>query len=85
MVTKERISYYMSLGLSEEAAEWRRQFETEGAFAGSPWQPLSPAHALWKAEQGLPPRHPRGDRPAETGSVVGGVVRDPDRADDDDR
>lgn len=28
---------------------WRRQFETEGAFAGAPWQPLSPAYAAWKA------------------------------------
>lgn len=28
---------------------WRQQFETEGAFAGSPWAPLSPAYAAWKA------------------------------------
>lgn len=28
----------------------RQQFETEGAYAwGSPWTPLSPAYAAWKA------------------------------------
>lgn len=27
---------------------WRRQFDTQGAFAGTPWQPLSPAYAAWK-------------------------------------
>lgn len=30
---------------------WKRQFETEGAFAGAPWQPLSPAYAAWKARK----------------------------------
>ena len=28
---------------------WRRQFETEGAFAGSPWARLSPGYAIQKA------------------------------------
>jgi hypothetical protein len=28
----------------------RRQFETEGAFAGAPWAQLSPAYAAWKAQ-----------------------------------
>lgn len=28
---------------------WRQQFETEGAFAGRPWAPLSPAYAAWKS------------------------------------
>lgn len=32
---------------------WKHQFETEGAFAGSPWPPLSPAYAAMKAR-----RHP---------------------------
>lgn len=26
-----------------------RQFETEGAFAGRPWAPLSPGYASWKS------------------------------------
>lgn len=30
-------------------AWWRRQFETEGAFAGQPWPRLSPGYAAWKA------------------------------------
>lgn len=29
----------------------RRQFETEGAFGGQPWPPLSPAYAVWKASR----------------------------------
>lgn len=29
----------------------RRQFETVGAFGGTPWQPLSPAYAVWKASK----------------------------------
>lgn len=28
----------------------RRQFETEGEFAGSRWAPLSPAYAAWKSK-----------------------------------
>ena len=32
---------------------WKRQFETEGAFAGDPWQPLSPAYAAWKAKHAM--------------------------------
>lgn len=28
---------------------WRRQYESEGAFAGTPWRPLSPVYAVWKA------------------------------------
>lgn len=28
---------------------WRRQFETEGAFAGQPWPRLTPAYAAIKA------------------------------------
>lgn len=28
---------------------WRRQFESQGAFAGAPWAPLSPAYGAWKA------------------------------------
>lgn len=28
----------------------REQFETEGAFGGEPWAPLSPDYAAWKAE-----------------------------------
>lgn len=28
---------------------WRRQFETEGAFGGNPWAPLSPSYAAWKS------------------------------------
>lgn len=28
---------------------WRQMFETEGAFAGTRWAPLSPAYAAWKA------------------------------------
>lgn len=28
---------------------WGKQFETEGAFGGHPWPPLSPAYAAWKA------------------------------------
>lgn len=30
---------------------WRRQFETQGAFAGDPWAPLSPTYAVWKASR----------------------------------
>jgi hypothetical protein len=30
--------------------DWmRQQFETEGAFGGRPWSPLSPAYALFKS------------------------------------
>ncbi len=28
---------------------WRRMYATEGAFAGSPWAPLSASYAAWKA------------------------------------
>jgi hypothetical protein len=28
---------------------WGEQFRTEGAFGGTPWAPLSPAYAAWKA------------------------------------
>lgn len=28
---------------------WRRQFDTQGTFGGSPWAPLSPSYSLWKA------------------------------------
>lgn len=28
---------------------WKRQFDTEGAFAGNPWQRLSPGYAARKA------------------------------------
>lgn len=27
----------------------QKQFKTEGAFWGTPWAPLSPAYAAWKA------------------------------------
>jgi hypothetical protein len=29
---------------------WRRQFESEGEFGGSPWAPLSPAYEAWKRD-----------------------------------
>ena len=28
---------------------WGKQFDTEGAFGGFPWPPLSPSYAAWKA------------------------------------
>lgn len=30
---------------------WKRQFSSEGGFAGFRWQPLSPAYAAWKASR----------------------------------